>query len=89
MPPPLPAQEGEEEEGAERLQGAGVRLGSDMLLHLTGLLRGGRDRLQAEAKVTPATQQLALRKVNSDAVVVWREGSGAWWRLAGEPGGDS
>ncbi len=50
-------------ESGQALQAAGIKLGTDVLLQLSGLVRGGRDSVHAECKVDPAAEQLSLRKV--------------------------
>lgn len=56
-------QDGAEAESSDLLRVAGVKLGTDVLLQLAGLLRGGRDSVHAECKVDTAAEQLSLRKV--------------------------
>lgn len=60
---PLALQDDATAGSAAALQGAGVKLGTDVLLQLSGLTRGGRDSVHAECKVDPAAEQLSLRKV--------------------------
>ena len=50
-------------ESGQALQAAGIKLGTDVLLQLSGLVRGGRDSVHAECKVDSAAEQLSLRKV--------------------------
>ncbi|PRW56917.1 cyanobacterial porin [Chlorella sorokiniana] len=57
------AQDDATAESSRGLQAAGIKLGTDVLLQLSGLVRGGRDSVQAECKVNPAAEQLSLRKV--------------------------
>ena len=59
----LNLQEDADDAASEDLQAAGVKLGTDVLLQLAGLLRGGRDSVHAECRVDTAAQQLSLRKV--------------------------
>lgn len=59
----LPPQDDATAESSAALQAAGIKLGTNVLLQLSGLVRGGRDSVHAECKVDPAAEQLSLRKV--------------------------
>lgn len=65
-PPPL-QDDAPTADATAALQAAGVKLGADMLLQLAGLVRGGRDSVQAECKLDSAAEQLTLRKVRLQA----------------------
>jgi hypothetical protein len=41
----------------------GVRLGTDLLLRFSGMVRGGRDSVLAEVQVDPGEDQFALQKI--------------------------
>lgn len=60
---PVHVQEGEDAAAATVLQAAGIKLGTDALLQLSGLVRGGRDSVHAECRLGTAAQQASLRKV--------------------------
>ena len=63
----------------EALQASGVKLGTDLLVQLSGLVRGGRDSVHAECRINPVADQLSLRKVRACAFAcVWV--NGGWER---------
>lgn len=64
-PPPSLQDETPTADATPALQAAGVKLGTDVLLQLSGLVRDGRDSVQAECKLDGAAEQITLRKVRA------------------------
>lgn len=75
------AQEGGGGDAAGALRAAGLKLGTDALLQLAAVVRGGRDSVHAECRLDAREGHASLRKVRSGEPQQWQAGGGrvcAW-----------